>query len=243
MATNTTNHFLEVMGRVNEFATKKDYQSAIDHLQQAATYDANYFYNLGILYGKMGNPGLATAYLEKANKLKPYDPDFTQNLILARNELKEKLIKKDSTLQLDNTSTPIELFADKINHDELLGVIGLLTLAASLFWMRAYWKTRNIKKALLKPAGWVGTFGLVLTYALYGVYRVGTMNPPSVSINPQSIRSGPGTVYPEIGSLEVGIKIRMVGAPVTVHQDEIWQKIKYKGEQMGWVPLSSLLPL
>lgn len=235
--------FSQVMTRVAELAQQENYKEAINTLQQSATYDANYFYNLGILHGKLGNPGLATAYLEKANRLNPHDPEFIQSLLHARADLKASFSKKGLNGQVDAASNQVEKFSDKIHHDEILGVLGLLTLAASLFWIRSYWKTRNIKKALLRPAGWFGTFALVLTYALYGVYRVGSANPPSVSINLQSVRSGPGVGYPEIDSLEIGVKVRIIGSPVNVNEEEIWQKVRYKGEQTGWVPLSGLLPL
>lgn len=218
-------------------------QQQLEALKQNPTYDANYFYNLGVLYGKLNQPGLATAYLEKANRVKPHDPEIVHNLNLARSLLKQQLAQQNSEISVDGASNQFEQFADRIQGDEILGVIGLITVLVSLLWIRAYLKTRNITKTFLKPSGWFGVLALVLVFAFYGIYKAGNLNPPAMVILKQPLRSGPGLNYPEIMPIETGIKVRLVGSAVTVNENELWQKVRYKTDQTAWIPLSSLLPL
>jgi tetratricopeptide (TPR) repeat protein len=219
------------------------YREALDALKQNPTYDATYFFNLGVIYGKMNQPGLATAYLEKANRLKPHDPEVLSNLNLAQNLLRQSLITEKIDIGLDSASSAFEKYADRIQGDEILGVLGLVTVIVSLLWIRAYLKTRNLMKTFLKPSGWFGVLALILVFAFYGVYRVGILNPPAVTLIRQSLRSGPGLTYPEITAIEPGIKVRMVGSAVSVNENELWQKVRYKTDQSAWIPLAGLLPL
>ena len=59
----------------------------------------------------------------------------------------------------------------------------------------------------------------------------------------EPLRSGPGLNYPEIMGIEPGVKVRMIGSPATVNENELWQKVRYKPNQTAWTHLSSLLPL
>ena len=219
------------------------FKEAIEALRSTPTYDASYFYNLGVLHGKSGSPGLATAYLEKANHLRPHDPEIQRNLNLARSALKEHLNNISSEMGVDSTSTPLEMFSDRIQGDEIFGIIGMITLIVSLLWIRAYLKTRSLIKTFLKPSGWFGVFGLVMIFAFYGLYRSGNSDPPAVLVSKDLLRSGPGLSFPEIFPIEAGVKVRMVGAPSSVNENENWQKVRYKDNETAWLPVSSLLPL
>jgi len=218
-------------------------QQQLESIQQNPTYDANYFYNVGVLYGKLKQPGLATAYLEKANRVKPHDPEILRNLELARQQFRQQLARQNSEIAIDGASNQFEQFADRIQGDEIFGVIGLITVLVSLLWIRAYLKTRNLIKTFLKPSGWFGVLALILSFAFYGIYKAGNLNPPATVILKQTLRSGPGLNYPEILPIEPGIKVRLVGSAVSVNDNELWQKVRYKSDQTAWIPLSSLLPL
>ena len=231
------------MSDVRELEAAGKFKDAVDALKQNPTYDATYFYNLGILYGKMKQPGLATAYLTKANREKPHDPEIQANLKLAQSSLQSVLASTHSEIGIDSASNQLEQFSDRIQNDEILGVIGLITVLVSLLWIRAYLKTRNITKTFLKPSGWFGVLALVLVFAFYGIYKAGNSNPPAVVVVREPLRSGPGLNFPEISTIESGIKVRMLGSAATVNENELWQKVRYKTNQTAWIPLSSLLPL
>lgn len=232
------------MSAFSDLEAAGKYKEAIALLQQRPTYDTNYFFNLGILYGKDQHPGLAVSYLEKANHLKPHDPEILKNLNIAQQQLRRSLITgKSQVTELDGASNSLEKFADRIRQDEIMGVIGLVVLIVSLLWIRAYLKTRNITKTFLKPSGWFGALAVVLSFALYGIHRTGSSNPPAVLLMRQPLRSGPGMNYPETVTLDAGIKVRMVGSSITLNETEGWQKIRYQGDRTAWIPLSSLLAL
>jgi tetratricopeptide (TPR) repeat protein len=231
------------MADVQELAAAGKFKDAVDALKQNPTYDATYFYNLGVLYGKMKQPGLATAYLEKANREKPHDPEILTNLKVAKNSLQSVLNTTHSEIALDGASNQLEQFSDRIQNEEILGMIGLITVLVSLFWIRAYLKTRHITKTFLKPSGWFGVLALVLVFGVYGMYRAGAANPPAVIVMNEPLRSGPGLNYPELMAIEPGVKVRMIGSPATVNENELWQKVRYKPNQTAWIHLSSLLPL
>lgn len=232
------------MSAFSDLEAAGKYKEAIALFQQKPNYDVNYFFNLGVLYGKDQQPGLAVAYLEKSSNLKPHDPEILKNLKFAQSQLKQQLISSKALItELDGASNSLEKFADRIQQDEIMGVIGLVVLIVSLLWIRAYLKTRNITKTFLKPSGWFGALAVVLSFAFYGVHRAGSANPPAVLIMKQPLRSGPGMNYPEISSLDSGIKVRMVGSSITLNETESWQKIRYNKDLTAWIPLSSLLSL
>lgn len=232
------------MSSISELEAAGKFKEAIATLQQNPTYDANYFFNLGVLYGKDQQPGLAVAYLEKSSHLKPHDPEILKNLKIAQPQLRQQLLaNKAQITELDGASNSLEKFADRIQQDEIMGVIGLVVLVVSLMWIRAYLKTRNITKTFLKPSGWFGALAVVLSFAFYGVHHSGSSNPPAALLIKQPLRSGPGMNYPEVITLEAGIKVRMVGSSITLNDTEGWQKIRYTPELTAWIPLSSLLPL
>ena len=231
------------MSDLSQLETAGKFKDAVDALKQNPTYDATYFYNLGVLYGKMNQPGLATAYLEKANREKPHDPEILHNLKIARSSFEKQLLQEHLEIGVDGASNQLEQFSDRIQADEMYGVIGLVTVIVSLLWIRAYLKTRNILKTFLKPSGWFGVLALVLVFAFYGIYKAGNYNPPAVIVMKGPLRGGPGLNFPEVLSLEPGIKVRIIGSPATVNENELWQKVRYKTNQTAWIPLSSLLPL
>jgi hypothetical protein len=102
------------MADLKQLESAGRFKDAIEVLKSAPTYDATYFYNLGILHGKSGTPGLAVAYLEKANHLKPHDPEIQRNLNIARKGLQEHLNHAGAGIGIDTASTSIEMFTDRI---------------------------------------------------------------------------------------------------------------------------------
>ncbi|OFZ70322.1 MAG: hypothetical protein A3K03_03895 [Bdellovibrionales bacterium RIFOXYD1_FULL_44_7] len=214
------------------------YQEAIQSLKRHPSNDANYFYNLGNTYYRLGQFGLATAYLEKSNRTRAHDPDIQQNLSLAKAAL-SKQIGED---RIDPASGWIESISDNAPLDEIRGILGLFAFVLTLLWIRSYYKSRSLKRTLLQPAGLLGLLALAITASLYLIQRLNASSPPAVAVTAESIRSGPGEQFIELTRIEPGMKIRLLEKSAK-SGDEAWQQIRYSKSSIGWIKESSLLPL
>ncbi len=232
------------------FASANDWQSALSLDQQGKAQDAlrlflshpsddaPYFYNVGSLYYKLGQPGPAVAYLEKAKRLKPHDPDIQNNLRVAQAALGELI----GTHRLNPASNWVEDLADPISLDEVRGILGLVALILVLIWIRAYAKTNDLNKTFFQPAGFFGLLGLGITVGLYSAQRLARDHPPVVCIQPETIRSGPGDQFLELAQESPGVKLRLLGSSSN-EQNEQWYQVRYARGKIGWARASGLLLL
>jgi tetratricopeptide (TPR) repeat protein len=225
-------------GTAKTFYDQKDYSAALQELLKDPGGDFTYFYNLGTLYTLVGKPGLAVAYLEKANRLHPHDPDIQYNLSLSRAHLSESI----GPTHLDPASTWTEQLADRISLDEVRATLGLIGFIVVAFWIRAYLQTRNLRKVLAQPSGFLGLLGFAITLSLYGIQRWASSYPPAICIESQVIRSGPGNHYLDLSHAEVGTKVRILGSSLQGN-NEIWEQVRYSDDGIGWIKSSSLLLL
>ncbi len=184
------------------------YQDAIQDLRSNPSEQAAYFHNLGTTFLKAGDLGRARAYLEKANYIKPHTPNIQRNLEITRTSL-SRLIGAN---QLDPASSGIESLADRMSMDEVRGTLGLLALIVAFLWLRAYSKTRSIRRAILQPAGFCGLAGLALCLILYGTERIAASHPPAFCLERQTVRSGPGDRFIQLALVEAGTKLRLTGS-------------------------------
>lgn len=225
-------------GRLNE---------ALRTLQSRPGSDPHYFYNLGTIYLRLERPGTATAYLEKANRLRPHDPDIRNNLRIAQNSL-SRVIGQD---RLDPASSWLEDTADSLSLNEIRGTLGLFALILSLSWLRSYLKTRNIFRTLRQPAGVLGLLGFLITGGLYVAHRLADSRPPAICLERQSIKSGPGEDYLDLGRVEEGMKVRLLGPSaqgfpaegVTTAAGDTWYQVRYSRDGIGWLRGSKILSL
>jgi tetratricopeptide (TPR) repeat protein len=216
------------------------YDEALHEFRSHPADSAQYFHDLGTIYLKMGQPGQATAYLGKANHLRAHDPEIQRNLQIAQGAL-GRLLGAD---HLDPASSGLEVLADRVSMGEIRGALGLLGLIVAGLWLRAYWRTRSLKRTLLQPSGFVGLIGFAITLSLYGAERLAEAHPPAYAIEHLVIRSGPGAQFAELGQLEAGVKLRMLGPEEIVKvgdQQQSWKQVRYSQDGIGWIQTSSLL--
>lgn len=221
------------------YATEVEDQ--IHALQSNPSYDATYFYNLAVLYEKTGNIEQALANALKADRLKRHDRENQLLLHYVKNEWSKKYHEKPEI-----AATDLEILSDRISEDELTGVIALTNFVVALLWARSYLRTRNLRRAVLNPSGWLGALALVVEFFLLGVYRIGVANPPAVLVSGFALRSGPGDNFDKLRSLPVGSIIRRTGTPTTVGSgpsSETWQEVRISKQESAWIPSSCLLPL
>jgi tetratricopeptide (TPR) repeat protein len=254
---------------VQEAFNSGKYEAALQQLLSHPAEDSTYYYNLGTTLLELNHVGVASAYLEKANRLNPHDVAIQQNLQLAHNALSRALGPE----KLDPASSWGETLADNLRLDEIRGALGLVGFIIALFWIRSYWKTRRLRETLLQPAGWLGIGALAITACLYGLERVSAMSPVAVCLEKTTIRSGPGNTFVEVSQAEAGSKLRALGpvataapstaAPASVSSPvpaasspsgssepsrgdsapPLWRQVRYSTDGIGWVPASSVLLL
>ncbi len=226
-------------------------QESLAALQSTPSHSANFYYNVGTLYYRLGDSGKSVAYLEKANRLRAHDPDIQFNLTAARKALSQNLGEG----KLDPASNWLESVADRIPVDEIRGTIGLVAFIVLLLWVRAYLKTRRLLKALLQPAGMVAVFAFLITATIYIAHHFALMHPPAAALETTAVRSGPGDQFLELGRVDSGMKIRLLGPVATASSSgvapasdsaaaqELWHQVRYSAEGVGWIKASSLLLL
>lgn len=207
------------------------FEEALQAFRAHPNESPQYYYNLGTTYLKANQPGLALAYLAKANRLLPHDPETQRNLKVAQDSLARQL----GAERIDPASSPLEIMADRVSMGEIRGALGLLGLIVAALWLRAYLKTRNLRRTLLQPSGFIGLIGLAITLGLYAAERLVEANPPAYALERTWVRSGPGSQFAQLGQLEIGVKVRQLSA-----QGD-WEQIRYSQDGIGWVPTSSLL--
>jgi len=230
---------IQEVQEVKDLVNQKKYEEAIRYLQAHGSQneDPNYFYNLGTLYYQAGQLGMSIAYLEKANRLHPHNPDFIYNLSLARSAF----VGKSGSESLDPASSWVEQIADRISLDEVRTTLGFLGICVVAFWSKAYFATRNLKRAILNPAGLLGFFGFIITVGIYSMQRWIAATPPGVCLQKITVQSGPGDRFMELARLEEGTKVRILSTSES--QPELWTQIRYSPNGIGWVRASSLLTL
>lgn len=204
--------------------------------------DPAYFYNCGIIYYRLGRMGYALAHFEKANRLSPHDSNIQTNLKLVRDLLAQQLGKE----RVDPASSFLENVADRVALDEVRATLGLLVLVIALLVLKNYWKSRQLLFALTRPATILVGFALLITGTLYVAQRYSEIHPPSICVVSDTLRSGPGERFLDLGKAEAGMKLRLTGVSSqnTVDQGvESWLQVHYSQDGVGWIKSSSLLLL
>lgn len=213
------------------------YDEALAALRAAPSEDASFYYNLGTIYQKLGQLGPAVAHLEKANRLRPHDPDIQYNLKLAKDAL-GRLIGPDKLVAGSWT----ESIADRAPLDEIRAVLGLLAFILASIWLVTYLRARRLSRALLHPASLLVLLALLASTGLYAAQRLAGQKPPAACLEQQPVRSGPGDQFAELARLEAGQVIRLLG-PAADSPVGQWKQVRYDGSNVGWIKAASLLPL
>lgn len=227
--------------KIHSLAAAGNIAEALELAKGREPKDATYHYNVGTLYFRLEKFGLAVAHLEKADRLRPHDPDIRVNLVLSRDSLGRAL---GGQTQLDPASSPVEMIADNVQIEEVRGTFGVFAFILILFWIRSYRKTRSLRITLLKPTGVLGILALLITASLYGIQRWSDTHPPVVLLEKQTLRSGPGENYLELARFEAGVKLRMTGESAQAEDGGNWQQVRFSEEgDVAWVRESSLLLL
>jgi tetratricopeptide (TPR) repeat protein len=226
-------------GEAKGFYEAGNLEEALHSLRSHPAENGAYFYNLGTVHYRLAQYGLAVAYLEKASRLRPSDPDLQHNLDLARAGL-ARMIGKD---RLDPASSWLERSAGQFPLREISGGLGLVALLLALMMLRTYHRTGHVLRSVLSPAGILAILAFATATGVSVAQRVAVRNPTAAAVEGVAVRSGPGQSYVELGRVEAGTQVRLLGQVAQGEQNALWRQVRYSATAVGWVPASSLLLL
>ena len=216
-------------------------EPALQWLKQHPSQTASFYYNQGTVLFRMGQFGQATAYLEKAHQLDPFNSAVEANLSLARGKL-AGLIGEN---RVDPAGSWLDSVAPRLPTADLMSVVSVILIAAGLSLANRYRKNRMAQRTLMSAAGALSLGCLLLLFAL-GLVRSGTMTSPAAAcLESQVVRSGPGDRFLELSRLETGAKVRLTGDTLSEEGNptQVWRQVRYSPSAVGWVKASSLLLL
>jgi tetratricopeptide (TPR) repeat protein len=215
------------------------FEEALTTLSSQPAETAAYFYNVGTLNYRLGHLGKAVAYLEKASRLNGNDPDIEANLGLARASLGRTL----GNDRLDPAATSLESAVEALPTGLVELGAGVTALALSILWLTGYRRTRSARQTFLQPLALAGLACLIVLGGGLLLKRTTVLPQVAATLESQTIRSGPGDRFLEIGRVEAGVKLRLLGPTAKAAQNETWNQVRYSREGIGWVRASTLLLL
>ena len=167
---------------------------------EAAKKNYAYYLNRGLIHHALNQDPLAVAYLSKAKAMDHYDGrDVDEPL----KDATAGLVKWLGISRLDATSSPLETLGDALPLDILFFVSGMISLFAWLGFF-VFSKRRDF---IIRA----GLTSLILT-ALFGGWSIwNDQHPLVIATESRLLKSGPGESFLDRGSVEPGMKLRVVG--------------------------------
>ncbi len=231
-------------GDWNEFQnlyTSGQLEPALQWLKQHPSQTSSFYYNQGTVLFRLGQFGQATAYLEKAHQLDPFNSAIETNLSLARGKLAALI----GETRVDPAGSWLDAVVPRLPTGDLMSVVSVLLILACLALTNRYRKIRLARRTLVSAAGAV-SLGCLIALISLGALRSGAMTSPAAAcLESQVVRSGPGDRFLELSRLETGAKVRLTGDALSEEGNptQVWRQIRFAPSAVGWVKASSLLLL
>lgn len=238
MSTHSSEADIEAVSIANKLYESGQYDQAIQIYQQIISQgvqDSAIYYNLGNVYYKQGDLGLAIVNYERAALINPRDSDIQANLTIARNQA----VQSESlpAIAMGPVNSITRLIGSWLSIDETAILALALWFAFSLLFL--VWlqlepgKARTgMGYAVFMTLFLVAVLGLSLGNRIYN----GKVHPTAVVVaNEITINSQPGDKYATEYSLHNGAEVILLGT-----QGE-WVHLSTPGETLdGWIPLSAV---
>jgi tetratricopeptide (TPR) repeat protein len=221
--------------KVNQLVKNKNFSEAIESYHQwiALGFKSKWiFYNLGLLYEKMGNIGNAMYYLKKAKKIDPGDVLINNRIISLQEKIKDKFM-----IPIENKRF-IDVFLKPWNYWRLKQV-GLILIVC--FWMISlyflYFKVFSVKRNFMfyKPIFFIQV-GFILFLLIQSI-RIIEYSDKSEAIilgDVVEIHEGADSLSPKIQTVHAGLPVLFV--------DKIgdWIKVRLYNGRVGWLKKGQL---
>ena len=196
------------------------------------TQTAAGLYHLGTLALQSKQYGPARALLEAASAKDPWNKSLTKNLEFSRHGLMQAMGSTSAEASLYSARTDLEAFGDALGSPLGALGIGILLCMTALSAFRRSRISRSLRHSLKEPADWALLACLLMGAALSGVAGVSAARPPIYLLDKTSLRAGPASSFPEVGSVEGGAQARLLGRSA----DGKWVQLRFKPDAVGWAP-------
>jgi tetratricopeptide (TPR) repeat protein len=190
------------------------------------------FYNLGILYERKGNVGLAMFYLKKAEKLAPVDLSVKGRIISVQEKIKDRfLLHIEHKSSIDLIISPWQFWT--LQKSGIFLLIGIWIYFIHFMVYRFLTISKN--KYFYKQIQYIQL--LVMAFLLIQCLRILNFSNRNEAI----IISPEVKVYQGADKLSPIIQTVHAGLPV-LFDDRIgdWIKIKLNNGQIGWIKNNQL---
>jgi len=185
------------------------------------------FYNLGLLYDRKGNKGLAMLYLKKAEKLAPDDPYIREGIDLLKEKIKDRFI-----LPVENKSSfhlityPWQYWTIQKAGFFLLISIWIVFIYNMVYHFMAIPRTKYFFKQLQVILLFAMGFFLVQSIRIYHFQH---RNEAIIISEEAKVLQGADELSPVIQTVHAGLPV--------LFEDNIgsWIKIRLANGQIGWI--------
>jgi len=219
-----------------------NYAEALTELEaspEAAQKNYAYYLNRGLIHHALNQDPLAVAYLSKAKAMDHYDGrDVDEPL----KDATAGLVKWLGVSRLDATSNLFESLGDALPLDLLFLISGIISVIA---WLGFFLFSK--RRVFFMRAG----LASLSVTAIFGGWSVwNDRHPLVIATESRLLKSGPGETYLDRGSVEPGMKLRVVGemlesaTPGSDAAPKRWWKVRVnERHDLGFLPERSGLLL
>ena len=238
--------YVLLFGASSAFADYRDlyrdgkYTEALAELEkspEAGPKNYGYYYNRGIIHHALNQDALAVGYLAKAQAINPNAKELDGPL----NDATANLVKWLGASRLDATSSGMETLGDILPLDILFMVFGSLSLLA---WI-GFFASKKRRGLFIRLGFWNLLVGVAI--GLWSAWCA--QHPLVITTESRLVKSGPSETFLDRGAVEVGMRLRVVGAMNEVPVDPSvkprrWWKVRFNDKhELGFIPESSGLLL
>lgn len=215
------NNINELMKSLSELYAKKEYNKAIELLEQnSQTLDTGtYYYNLGTLKAKTGNFALARFYYEKALKKGYQSEALLNNLSFVKTKMEGDDLSNSLSFE-DRVQDASSMFS--LNTFLLLGAI---VFFLSMLFMRLMKSMRVWKIIVILLV----SFSPLMLKVFYLDKK-----PVAIVLKEVEVYEGPSSIFEQKGTIKAGAKIRLGKI------NDKWAFVSAPESAVGWVNKESL---
>ncbi len=215
--------------------TALQYDQAIqeyEKLMEEGFYAADLYFNAAMAYYGKEDLGNTILYLEKANRLAPYDMEISKNLELIRNE------QEDALLPLPTFFLKAwwDAFAARLSPNAWGLMAILCSLVATL--LLGFWTLKKMNQwRKFQLLGMTAFLLLAITFFFLGNSRANTLaiDNEAVILSPSlDLYIAPGEDADIDSTIHAGLKVDVLD------QFEGWMKIRLVDGREGWVKLDGV---